>query len=181
MTSTLWAVAVVALVLSATALGLSALLTTRYRQLVERVAAGSGAAHPMGPRFPALGSPAPEFAAFAADGSRVDTNSISQPGAVAVFLDTKCATCKDYLPEISGFLAQRAADGPAPLAVISGDREEFAWYVAALPDSVRVVGQPSGDLARAFGVQAFPTVLLYDDGKVSAAGPRPSELVATAR
>jgi hypothetical protein len=181
----LWAAVLAALLCSLAALALSALVTGRYRQLHARITAGGsgtpGFAPPSGPTFPAVGTPAPEFATFTADGTRVGTDAVSQPGSVVVFLDTQCSTCKDFLPEISGFLADRIATGPPPLAVISGERGDIGAYVAALPDGVLTIGQPSGELARAFDVRAYPTVLVFDDGKVSASGPRPAELTAAAR
>jgi hypothetical protein len=123
----------------------------------------------------------PEFSTMTTDGARVGTDAVSQQGSVAVFLDTMCSTCKDFLPEISGFLAERAAAGPPPLAVVSGKDENIREYLDAFPDGVLAVGETSGDLARAFGVNAFPTVLVFDEGKVSASGPRPAELTAVAR
>jgi len=184
MTGALWAAVTAALLISLASLALSALVTSRYRQLHARVTAGPripGYAGAAGPVFPAVGTPAPEFSTYAADGAPVGTDAVNQPGSIAVFMDTNCKACKDLLPEISGFLANRAAAGPSPLAVISGEREQIGDYIAALPDSILVVGETAGDLARAFGVQAFPTVLLFDDGKVSASGARPAELMAAAR
>jgi hypothetical protein len=185
MNELLWAAVVAALLLSLAALAVSALVTSRYRQLHARTtAAGSGTAGfapPSGPSFPAVGTPAPEFAAFTSNGTRVGTDAVSQPGSVVVFLDTQCSTCKDLLPEISGFLANRLAAGPPPLAVISGDRGDIGEYVAALPDGVLTIGQPSGELAHVFDIRTYPTVLVFDDGKVSASGPRPAELTAAAR
>jgi hypothetical protein len=184
MTGVLWAAVVVALLISFASLALSALVASRYRQLHARVTAGSGipgSALAFGPVFPAVGTPVPEFSTYAADGAPVGSDVVNQPGSVAVFVDTECKACKDMLPEIGDFLAERASAGQPPLAVISGDGEAAGEYVAALPEAVLVVGQPAGELARAFGVQTFPTVLVFDDGKVSASGPRPAALTAAAR
>lgn len=183
MTGVLWAAVTAALSMSLASLALSALVTSRYRELHALIAARSGNrtfAGSSGPAFPAVGTPVPEFSATTTDGARVGTDAVSRQGSVAVFLDTMCSTCKTFLPEISGFLAERAAAGPPPLAVISGESGKLHEYLDAFPDGVLVVGEASGDLARTFGIEAYPTVLVFDDGKVSASGPRPAELTAAA-
>lgn len=184
MTGVLWAAATAALLISLASLALSALVTSRYRELhaaiVARSAAPAYAGGP-GPTLPAVGTPVPQFSAVTTDGTEVGTDAVSQQGSVAVFLDTMCSTCKNQLPEISGFLAERAAAGPPPLAVVNGQPEQLREYLDAFPEGVLAVGESSGELARAFGVQAFPTVLVFNDGKVSASGFRPAELTAAAR
>jgi hypothetical protein len=170
--------------MSLASLALSALVTGRYRQLHARITDQQSVTSrlaPSGPTFPAVGTPAPEFSATTTDGAVVGTDAVSRQGSVAVFLDTMCSTCKVFLPEISGFLAARAAAGPPPLAVVSGEPGKLQEYLDAFPDGVLVVGEASGELARIFGIEAFPTVLLFDDGKVSGSGPRPAELTVAAR
>jgi thiol-disulfide isomerase/thioredoxin len=166
------------------ALALSALVTSRYRQVHARISSGSiGTSRfaPSGPVFPAVGTPVPEFSAITTAGARIGTDAVSQQGSAAVFLHTQCQVCKDLLPEISGFLAELAAAGPSPLAVISGEREQIRDYLAALPAAALTVSDPDGELADSFDIHTFPTVLVFDDGKVSASGSKPAELLAAAR
>lgn len=176
MNGVLWAGVTAALLISLAALGLTLVLSARYRQLHVRVMAMTG----MGEvAYPDLGSGVPRFETSTVDGSPVDSASLDHGSAVVVVLDTNCATCKEILPEIAAFLAGRS-DPVAPLALIGGDREAMAPYLAGLPSSVRVVGPASIELVSSFGVSAFPTILVYDAGRLVAVGSRPDEIAVPA-
>jgi peroxiredoxin len=76
------------------------------------------------------------------------------------FFSADCAPCKQQIPAF----IQRAADfaGPA-LAVTVGPPDRTAELVSALDDAATVVDDgPGGSLAAAFGVRAYPTILLVD-------------------
>jgi hypothetical protein len=45
---------------------------------------------------------------------------------------------------------------------------------------VRVVGPATAELIAAFGIRAFPTILLYQDGMLIASGSRPADVAVPA-
>jgi hypothetical protein len=172
MNGLMWAVVVTALVVSLAALGLGLVLAARYRQLHERVASAAAFA---GAPFPSPGAVAPLFDTVARDGSRATHAQLSQGRAVVAAFDTNCSACQELLPEIGAFLADTSA-----LVLISGAEAALAPYLSGLPTSARVVGPATPELIAAFGIRAFPTILLYQDGVLIAAGSRPADVAVPA-
>jgi hypothetical protein len=171
-----WGAVSTALLVSLAALGLGLVLAARYRQLHERVMSADNDA---GTPFPEPGTPAPAVDAMARDGRGVSSADLVNGRAVVVAFDTNCSACTEFLPEISAFLAERA-ERAAALALISGTETALGPYLSELPATVRVVAPAAAELVASFGVRAFPTILLYEDGVLIASGSRPGDVTPTA-
>jgi thiol-disulfide isomerase/thioredoxin len=110
---------------------------------------------------------APPVALAAMDGSRFDLRA--HRGRV-VFLDfwaSWCGPCKLSLPMAEHF----AADHPDVdvIAVNSGEPDGIARAYAASHDLKRVVFDPDQTATHAFGIDAYPTMMVIDaNGRVQA-------------
>lgn len=75
------------------------------------------------------------------------------------FWATWCPTCKLEAPNLEEL---RATCNVVTIAVNSGSNEELKAFMKERDLSYRVVNDRDGELAKKFGVGAFPTTFIYD-------------------
>ncbi|GIH73964.1 TlpA family protein disulfide reductase [Planobispora longispora] len=110
-----------------------------------------------------------DFRAPTADGATLAAEQLAG-GTIVGFLSPGCGPCERILPEFARFAA---ADTRPVLAVVVAAAPEEAGPAAELlsPAATVVVEGIDGPVARAFGVDAFPTFCLVgEDGTVAAVG-----------
>jgi thiol-disulfide isomerase/thioredoxin len=121
-----------------------------------------------GARPPPLG-PAQDFTLSDLDGKPVALSSIGDPDDLVVlnFWFTSCPPCRAEIPELSKW---HAAHPDVPLVGVSTDvgmpigrlRSEASRLGITYP----VLHDVRADVARTYGVQAFPTTLVLRNGEV---------------
>ncbi len=113
-------------------------------------------------------------------GTPIDRAFLTAEGnSIIGFFSPGCGPCKALLPEYASFVSG------APhrvLTVIVGDRDDAAEYIDALRGTGEIVVEaPPGPIAKAFGVDGYPTLCMVDgDGLVVAAGAGTGALRAVA-
>ncbi|MEV4299746.1 TlpA family protein disulfide reductase [Microbispora rosea] len=167
MIALLWTLSVLSCTCALAALGVSLLVTRRYREL--RALVTDGAAR--GPALPAPGTGIPPFTATTTEGARLDRADLDGPDRVVAFLKTGCEPCRDLLPELRGALEDLPAESPRPIVLVTGVAGERTGYVTALALVAHVVesDEPHA-LTGGLGVGAFPAVLVAGEGVVRRAG-----------
>jgi hypothetical protein len=168
-------VAVVALlsILAAANLLLTLALARRLAEVERTAAGGAGSA----PRMPRVGADVGAFSVQTTAGARLTDARLRTGRTLLVFSLPGCEPCaavaeelrRIELPPGLGLLVLLAAqedDRGAPAAVAY----PAAADVALLP--------PDGSLTDQFEVDAFPTVVLVEDGRITAAGRTPGEVLA---
>lgn len=164
MIALLWAALASTALVAAAAFGLVLVLARRLRNLTERVSLFL----PISPgSLPDPGTPAPEFAATAADGTPVTHADLAGEDRIVVFLSTDCASCKDQVPAIAALDPDRWR---RPFVVVVGPADERRTMVAALDAHAIVVGEDSdGAVRESFEIEEYPAVLLMREGVVNTA------------
>ncbi|MGI5168088.1 TlpA family protein disulfide reductase [Spirillospora sp. CA-253888] len=141
-------------------------LVRRLQEYEQRLAALGPAAPGQSPGSPAQGSAVPEFHAVTIDGREVDRATLAKGDGQIAFFDTDCAPCRERMPGFADFTAELRS---TPIVVvIAGAGAEAARWAARFGDHVLVVVEERPELARAFGVDGFPTMLVLRDGTVEA-------------
>ncbi|GAA3441501.1 TlpA family protein disulfide reductase [Planomonospora venezuelensis] len=137
----------------------------RLRQHSELLA-GSG--HQAPATMPEPGGAIGDFLAHTTGGAAVDRARLAG-GTIVGFFSPGCAPCERKLP---GFIRFAAADARPVLAVVVASAEEAGPTAEALSATATVVVEGlDGPVARAFGVDAFPTFCLVgDDHTIAAIG-----------
>ncbi|WP_067141540.1 TlpA family protein disulfide reductase [Microtetraspora malaysiensis] len=119
--------------------------------LYEVVGNGLPSAH----AGPSLGDVVGEFDATTVDGDRV-ARDLLPDGTVVAFLSPECRGCREQLPELAAWAAGQ--DRARVLAVVDGHAADPAHLVTTLAPVARVViADASNPVARAFGVESYPT------------------------
>jgi hypothetical protein len=136
--------------------------------LEDLLSRGGGAA-PIGPAIagdlPGPGKEVGSFTATAVDGTRISLDLLPA-NHVAVFLTSDCPSCKDQVPALSSWAA--AQDRARTVVVVDGRLADPAELVAALsPVATVVVESTDIPVTEAYGVHAFPSFAVVEDGKVS--------------
>ena len=104
------------------------------------------------------------FTATTVDGDAVSPELLVDYTTV-VFLAPECATCRDQVPELVRWAANR--ERSRVLVVIDGNVSDTTDLVAQLGRVARVIVERSGTpVADAFGVTAYPASCLVNDGEV---------------
>jgi peroxiredoxin len=176
MIALLWAALISVALVAASAFGLVLVLARRLRAVAERVerflpiSEGS---------LPDPGTPVPEFAALAVDGTRVSHEDLAGPDRVLAFLTTDCASCRDQVPALRELDHSTWA---APIVVVIGSREQRSDMVAALADRAVVIEEEDhGPIAGSFDIHEFPAVVLSGLGVIHRAAHGLTGALAAAR
>ena len=97
-------------------------------------------------------------------GKLLEMNSYKKEPLVVHFWATWCPTCKLEAPNI-GRISKKY--NVITIAVNSGSHEKIEAFMKEHELDYRVVNDKSGSLANRFGIEAYPTTLIYDkDGKL---------------
>jgi peroxiredoxin len=103
--------------------------------------------------------PAPELVATDLAGAEVSLEQYRGQPLVLLFFATWCGVCRAAQSNFDSV----AADMPVlAVASQSGSSEQVASYVRAQGIAPRVVNDASGELAKRYGVRAFPTTFVLD-------------------
>jgi thiol-disulfide isomerase/thioredoxin len=119
-----------------------------------------------------------DFTARRSDGGSFTNADIAADGQLIGFFASNCSSCKHELPHFLTAVERLAHDGPRPVAVLSGMDEELAEMAELFPARVSVVLEPDLAFSRSAGVQAYPTFLVADHGKVKTSAVRVDRLFA---
>ncbi|MER5783999.1 TlpA disulfide reductase family protein [Streptomyces mobaraensis] len=108
---------------------------------------------------PAVGAEIGEFSATTVDGVTVSRAHLKGETLVAFFAHD-CSPCHRELPNFVEYAGTHPGGRERVLAVVAGNAEEAADFLTALgPVAEVVLSERDGQLTRAFGVEAFPTLL----------------------
>ncbi|MBO3748639.1 redoxin domain-containing protein [Streptosporangiaceae bacterium NEAU-GS5] len=164
----LWTVTVLNTLIALAALGLMLVVSRRYREIHAMVSGG-------GTRLPLPGSGVPDFAVTTTDGHDLDQDDLAGPDRLIAFLLSGCEPCAAQLPGLRRAFAALPDDGLRPLVVVSGENAEP--YAAELgPYAYVVEGEQARQVAEAFGVTAFPTLVETGGGAVHKVGGTVAEI-----
>ncbi|MEH0930356.1 TlpA family protein disulfide reductase [Micromonospora sp. CPCC 205558] len=109
-----------------------------------------------------VGQKIDEFSATTVAGEAVTADRLDS-GTLVAFFSPTCAPCKEKLPKFVSHARALPAGQRTPLAVVIGQAEQADDFLAELTPVARVVVEPdNGPVSRAFGVQAYPTLLRVD-------------------
>lgn len=118
------------------------------------------------PKAPSLG-PAPDFTLSNLDGKAVKLSSVDADLVVLNFWFTTCPPCRAEIPELSAFAA---AHPDIPLYGISTDINLSPGRLKRESDRLGirypVLHDIRADVARAYGVEVFPTTLVIQDMQI---------------
>ena len=127
------------------------------------------------PALLAAGTPAPDFAAVAPDGTTVHLSDYKGKPVVLDFWATWCPPCRRSMPHLEKVYQQVKDKGVAVLAVcVSDQKDAYTKWVAdkkgvyTFPTAFDPAGRsPSGISGRLYNVSGIPTQYLIDkDGNV---------------
>lgn len=118
------------------------------------------------------GAKAPAFQLASLDGSTVRGEDLWKDGPVLiVFMTSWCQACKAEVPRLNGIAKTHRV-----VAITTGDTREAAQRCRDGSGITYPVLLDAGEVSKAYGVKATPTVLLVEKGgTVSYRGSKPPE------
>jgi thiol-disulfide isomerase/thioredoxin len=119
-----------------------------------------------------------DFVAQRSDGGIFSNADISADGQLIGFFTSGCSACKAEIPPFLAAAEQAPHDAPRPVAVLSGDDDNVREMVKLFPAQVSVVIEPDLAFSHSAGVDAYPTFLVADHGRVKTAAVRVDRLFA---
>jgi peroxiredoxin len=107
---------------------------------------------------------APEFAATTIDGHSIDSTNLKGKVVLVDFWATWCPACVASIGDIQRFAKKYPADQVVVIS-ISADNNEEKWrkFVTDHKMDWAQVFDTGGEIARSFGVRAFPSYFIVDD------------------
>ena len=166
-------IALVALlaVLVAANLLLTLALARRLAEADRMVARGTH------PRLPRIGAEVATYSVATAGGGRLTDEQLRSGRTLLVFSLADCGPCAALADEL------RRTELPAGLGLlvlVAASEDDQALATAKYPASAQVgFLPPDGTVSERFEVDAFPTVVLVEEGRITAVGRNPGEVVAT--
>lgn len=141
---------------------------------VERAAAGLRA----GPRMPRVGAEVGAFSVQTVAGARVTDARLRTGRTLLVFSLPGCGPCATLAEEL------RHTELPPGLGLLvliaASEDERGPRTAAAYPAAAELAFfAPDCGLTDRFEIDAFPTLVLVDEGRITAVGRKPSEVLAT--
>lgn len=119
-----------------------------------------------------------EFTARRSDGGSFGNADLAADGQLIGFFASNCSSCKHELPHFLAAVERIPHGGPRPVAALSGVDEEVAEMAQLFPARVSVVFEPDLAFSRSAGVEAYPTFLVADHGRVKTSAVRMDRLFA---
>lgn len=139
--------------------------------LIRRVAELDPSRGP-GATVPSVGTAVGAFAAVTVDGDSFGLDDLRSADLAVLFMMTGCEPCHELLTDLS----TRQIMDTGPIFAFIGHHgdpadEAVMAYRSALPAGIRcAVTSPTGEIAQAFGVRAFPTALRIEHSVITVAG-----------
>lgn len=107
----------------------------------------------------------PDWPLHSLEGETIDLDSLSAEGPVLVyFWATWCGVCKLVSPTVDWLADDYTV---ISVALTSGDSRRVARYMTAKGYHFPVVNDPRGELARAWGISATPSIAVIRNGEIS--------------
>jgi hypothetical protein len=168
-------VALVALlgILGAANLLLTLALARRLAEAERTAAAGQRAE----PRMPRVGAEVGTFSVETAEGARLTDARLRSGRTLLVFSLADCGPCAALAEEL------RHTELPSRLSLLillaAPENERGAPTAVEYPAAAELVFvPPDSGLIDRFEVDAFPTLVLVEEGRITAVGRKPSEVLA---
>jgi peroxiredoxin len=115
------------------------------------------------PAGAAAGAPAPAFALPRAAGGALSSDALRGRVVVLNFWATWCPPCREELPALERVHRALAGEGLAVVAVsVDARPEAVARFAAARGLGFAVLSDPREQVARRYGVAAYPTTVVVD-------------------
>lgn len=122
-----------------------------------------------------IGREPSEFAAMGVDDRRIAVADLRDRPWLLGFFSTGCAPCHERAPEFAAL----ARETPDSVAVVTGGGADRNDLVELLGDSpIVLVDAHAATMVRAFGIDAFPTLVQTQDGRILQAGVAVEDLRA---
>lgn len=159
-------------ILAAANLLLTLALARRLAEVERTAAAGMR----IEPRMPRVGAEVGRFSVQTADGARLTDARLRGGPTLVVFSFAGCDPCATVAEEL------RHTEFPPGLGLLvlvasAGDQRKTLTAVD-YPDAAEVVPVPPDcDVIDRFEVDAFPTLVLVEEGRITAVGRKPSEVL----
>jgi hypothetical protein len=168
-------IALVALlgIVGAANLLLTLALARRLAEAERRAGAGQRAE----PRMPRVGAEVGTFSVQTAGGARLTDARLRSGRTLLIFSLADCGPCATLAEEL------RRTELPSGLGLVillaAPEDERGALTAAAFPAAAELAFvPPDSDLIDRFDVDAFPTLVLVEEGRITAVGREPSEVLA---
>jgi hypothetical protein len=145
--------------------------------LARRLAAAERtAARGPEPRMPRIGTEVAEFSVVTAGGGRLTDAQLRSGRTLLVFSLEDCGPCAALAEDLQH---TELPAGLGLLVLLAASEDNRALAAAKYPAAARVGFLPTdGTVTDRFEVDAFPTVVLVEEGRITAVGRNPDEVVA---
>jgi thiol-disulfide isomerase/thioredoxin len=123
-----------------------------------------------------------ELAGATVDGIALDWSSYQGKIVLIQFWATWCPACLKEMPQVAAFYEEHREKGVDVVGVnMDKDLDALAAYLEKHDTPwTHLVGEHCQEIAREYGVRAFPTLMLVDrEGKIAAVGHRVGDLAET--
>lgn len=130
-----------------------------------------------GPLMPRVGTEVATFSVTTAGGGRVTDAQLRSGRTLLVFGMADCSPCAALAEELQ---RTELPAGLGLLVLVAADEEDRAAAAAKYPASAQIgFLPPDGTVTNRFEVDAFPTVVMVEEGRIMAVGRNLDEMVAT--
>ncbi len=123
-----------------------------------------------------------ELTGATVDGTALDWSSYQGRIVLVQFWATWCPACLKEMPQVAAFYEEHREKGVDVVGVnMDKDLDALAAYLEKHDTPwTHLVGEHCQEIAREYGVRAFPTLMLVDrEGKIAAVGHRVGDLAET--
>lgn len=153
------------------------LLTLALARRLAEVERKAAAGLPGEPRMPRVGADVGTFSVQTARGARLTDARLRSGPTLLVFSLADCGPCAALAEEL------RQTELPAGLGLIvllaAAEDQREALAAVTYPAAAELAFlPPDGSLTAQFEVDAFPTLVLVEAGRITAVGRKPSEVLS---
>lgn len=117
---------------------------------------------------PLASGTAPDFTAPQLSGGQVTLSQTQAETVVLNFWFTNCPPCRQEIPELSAFAASNPSVPLYGVSVEQTPPDRLAALSERLGVRYPVLRDPSGEIARKYGVSLFPTTVIVHHGAIAA-------------